>query len=217
MIASQTWFTILRKPSQLSYAQITAATSAPIAVITKPIGLADSTRFNIFCTPVHIVVAAVTAFCAAAVASAATLFLIIAPVDTAQAFAPAYTVVDRVFIPVTKVATLPTALVASAAILTNGSVPLTSSPNLSWTSPNLASNCTCLPTSVAPNCAFISPTLLVITWASIAARSLSVPYFSTFSSASSNVIPTRVKADTWPCITLPIKLPIATASWPVAE
>ena len=118
--------------------------------------------------------------------------------------------------PTIKMVILASARAASVAILTNGNAPPSNSPNRSCISPNFASNCTCFPTSVAPNCAFISPTLLVITWASIAARSLSVPNFKTFSSASLNVIPTRVKADTWPCITLPIKLPIATASWPVA-
>ena len=54
-MASQTLSTICRKPSQLLYAAIMAVTSAPIAVIIKPIGFIVSTRFRIFCTPVHIV------------------------------------------------------------------------------------------------------------------------------------------------------------------
>ena len=118
--------------------------------------------------------------------------------------------------PAANITTLARACAAPVAILTKGCAPPSISPNLSCISPSFASNCTCLPTSVAPNAAFISPTLLVITCANIAARSLSVPYFSTCSSASLNVIPTRVSAEVCPCITLPIKLPTFTASCPVA-
>ena len=215
-MASQTLSTICRKPSQLLYAAIMAVTSAPIAVIIKPIGFIVSTRFKIFCTPVHTVVAAVTTFCAAAAARVATLFLTNAAVDTANALALAYKVVDRVLIPPTSVVMLASACVDCAAIVTNGKAPFTRPPICSLISPNRLANCCCFPLSVCANWAFILPTLLVITWASIAARSLSVPYFSTFSSASSKVIPTRVSAEVWPCITLPIKLPTVIASCVVA-
>ena len=103
-----------------------------------------------------------------------------------------------------------------AVMVTKGSAPFTIAPNSSFISPNVLTNCCCFPLSVCANWAFMFPTLLVITCANIAARSCSVPYFNTFSSASSKVIPTRVKADVCPCITLPIKLPTVTASCVVA-
>ena len=68
-------------------------------------GLAVSTRFNTFCTAVHATVTALTAFCAAAKASAAPLFLINAIVDTANALTLSYIVTVSVFIPATKVET----------------------------------------------------------------------------------------------------------------
>ena len=61
-IASQTLSTILRNPSQLLYAYIIAATSAPIAVMIMPIGFMVSTKLSTFCTAVHATVAADTIF-----------------------------------------------------------------------------------------------------------------------------------------------------------
>ena len=177
-----------------------------------PIGLADSTRFNTFCTAVQALVAIATVFCATAAAAVATLFLITAAVETANALTLAYTVVVRVFRPAVRVVMLERAVIVEDAIITNGIAPLARAPSCSLISPILLANCACLPLSVAANWAFISPTLLVITCARTAARSLSVPYFSTCASASLKVIPTRVRADTWPCIALPIRLATLTAS-----
>ena len=146
----------------------------------------------------------------------ATLFLTTAAVDRAKAFTLAYTVVVRVLIPPASVVILARAVIVEEVIVTKGIAPLASSPRRSLMSPSLLANCACLPVSVAANWAFISPTLLVITCARTAARSLSVPYLSTCASASLKVIPTRVRAATWPCIALPIRLATLTASLWVA-
>ena len=216
VITPKTLSTIFRKPSQFLYAITSAPTSAPMAATISPIGLAVRTKLSTFCTAVHATVAALTTFCAAAAANVATLFLITAAVDTTKALALAYKVVVSVFNPVTKVVTAPNALVVSAAIVTKGSAPFTIAPNSSFISPSVLTNCCCFPLSVCANWAFISPTLLVMTCANIAARSCSVPYFSTASSALVKVMPTRVRADVCPCITLPIRLPTVTASCVVA-
>ncbi len=60
------------------------------------------------------------------------------------------------------------------------------------------------------------PTLSVMTCASVAAFSLSVPYFRICSCASLKVMPTRLRAEVCPVITLPIKLATLTASSCVA-
>ena len=217
LIASQTLSTIFRKLSQLLYAYMIAATNAPMAVITMPIGLAVSTKLSTFCTAVHAAVATDTTFCAAATAKAAPLFLTIATVEAKKALADAYSVTDRVLMPATKVVTPASAVVACAAIVTKGSAPFTIAPNSSFISPSVFTNCCCFPLSVLANSAFISPTLFCITWASIAAFSCSVPYLITLASASEKLIPTRFSASTWPIIALPIKLPICTASPVVAD
>ena len=51
----------------------------------RPIGLAVSIIFNTTCAAFHAFVAIVTTFCAAATASVATLFLIVAAVDAINA------------------------------------------------------------------------------------------------------------------------------------
>ena len=102
------------------------------------------------------------------------------------------------------------------AMVTYGAMPCTSAPICSLMSPRVLSSCFCFPASVLASSAFMLPTFCVITLASIAARSLSVPYCSTFFWDSSKVIPTRCKVSTCPCIALPIILPILTASWLVA-
>ena len=178
----------------------------------RPIGLAVSIIFNTTCAAFHAFVAIVTTFCAAATASVATLFLIVAAVDAINALVLAYSVVVRVLIPAISVETAANAWLACAAIVTNGRAPFTSPPICSFISPSVLTNCCCLPLSVAANSAFISPTLFCITWASIAARSCSVPYLITLASASVNDMPTRFSASTWPIIALPIKLPTCTAS-----
>ena len=111
---------------------------------------------------------------------------------------------------------LASAAVLCAAIVTNGSAPLTRPPICSFTSPKAFANCCCFPPSVWANCEFISPTLFVMICASMAARSCSVPYFITFASASVKVMPTRFKASTCPIMALPIRLPTCTASPVVA-
>ena len=103
-------------------------------------------------------------------------------------------------------------MVICEAMVTYGAIPCTSAPICSLISPRVFSSCFCLPASVLASSAFMLPTFCVITLASMAARSLSVPYWSTFFWDSSKVMPTRCNTSTCPCIALPIILPILTAS-----
>ena len=135
-----------------------------------------------------------------------------AAVDRAKAFILVYSVAVSVLKPAISVVTDARAWPDWAAIVTNGSAPLTRLPICSLTSPSALANCCCFPLSVFANSAFILPTLFWTTWASIAARSCSVPYLSTLASASVKDMPTRLSASTWPCIALPNRFPICCAS-----
>ena len=105
-----------------------------------------------------------------------------------------------------------TVMAVLAAIVTNGMAPDTKDPNFSLISPKVFSNCFCLPLSVLANSLFIWPTLSRMISASIAARWLSVPYCITFSCVSLKEMPTRFNADVWPCMALPMRLAMLTAS-----
>ena len=107
-------------------------------------------------------------------------------------------------------------IMVCAAMVTNGMAPCTMLPNCSLMSPRVFSSCFCLPASVFASCAFMLPTLAVITSASMAARSVSVPYCSTCFCVSSKVIPTRCSTSVCPCMAFPIMLPMLTASCVVA-
>ena len=100
----------------------------------------------------------------------------------------------------------PMAVDAIAAKVTKGWNDCTTAPARSLMSPSVFSNCFCLPTSVCANLAFICPTFCVMISAINAARSSSVPIFRASFCASLIVMPTRVSADTCPCIALPIML-----------
>ena len=113
---------------------------------------------------------------------------------------------------VTNLPTLVTHIIVCAAMVTNGIAPCTSPPSCSLMSPNVFSSCFCRPASVLASSSFMFPTLAVMTSASMAARSLSVPNCSTCFCASSKVMPTRCSTSTCPCIALPIMLPMLTAS-----
>ena len=180
----------IRRPRSASLSAVAEYVPVFIAVLNTRITAADFLAF----TPISNVTAA-----------EALPLILKAAIATAPFLIPAVSV------------TIPARACADeAAIVIKGSAPFIKPPICSFTSPKVLANCCCLPLSVFANSAFISPTLLVITCASIAARCCSVPYFSTCSSASLNVIPTRVSAEVWPCITLPIKLPTLIASWVVA-
>ena len=92
----------------------------------------------------------------------------------------------------------------------------TIAPIFSLISPKALDNAFACPASVLRSSAFMLPTFCVMTSASMAARSDSVPYFNTCSCAALKVMPTRESADTCPCITFPMRLPTDTASLPVA-
>jgi hypothetical protein len=73
LIASNAPVTTLRNVSLLVYASTNAATRAPTASTTRPIGLAVSAAFSSHCTVVHATVAALAAICAAFQTSVAAL------------------------------------------------------------------------------------------------------------------------------------------------
>ena len=127
-----------------------------------------------------------------------------------------FTASTATLIPATNFMVAVSANMVLAAIVTYGREPETRAPIFSLTSPNVFSSCFCLPLSVCASCWFMLPTLSVIIWASMAARSDSVPNFITCSWAAVNVMPTRVRAPVCPCMALPIRLPTCTASCVVA-
>ena len=89
-------------------------------------------------------------------------------------------------------------------------------PTCSFQSPKALAACCALPASVLAISAFMSPTLAVMISAKTAARCVSLPNLSCFFWASEKVMPTRCRAVTLPCSALPKRLPMLTASCPVA-
>ena len=100
-------------------------------------------------------------------------------------------------------------------MITEANLPLmerVTLPTSSFMSPQAFAICWILPWSVWARAALTPPTFCCRISARTAARCSALPIFRACSCASVNVIPTLDRALVWPCMTLPIMLPMATAS-----